>query len=120
MKSINWYYVILFVIVLGCKPKSLPTKFKIDSESVGLYLSHETSKNELDSISLVLKENDILMSYEGSVFFEEGKLRILKLFVQTPDHSGRTSADLVALQFRYIGFEYNKLSGELMIGEMQK
>ena len=110
-----------FLFVLGCTPKDLPTILEMDSTHVLLNVSHMTTRAELDDIVKKLSAEEITMSYEGSEFFENGHLRRLMLTVATPEgNSGRTTADIVTLQYRYFGFKYEKgEKGSFSIGEVR-
>jgi len=112
----------LFIVTLliSCSPKELPTIFTMDDSQVTLKVSHETTRAELEDIRQKLAESGISMGYEGSEFFENNNLRKLVLTVSTPEgNSGKTTADIVALQFRYFGFVYKKgEKGSFKIGEV--
>lgn len=108
----------VLLLLHSCQPKELPTLTEINDKIVSVKLSHQTTKNELESIASQVSKYNIKMDYSGSTFFEDGKLRILSLIVTTPTQSGRTNADLMGLQYRYIGFEYEAVQDKFRIGEM--
>jgi len=95
--------------MVSCQPKELPTILE-QSEGYSLMkVSHQTIKTEFSSMAIKLAEQGIEIDFSKSEFFEDGKLRNLKLAVKTPDgNSGTTSADQVTLQFKYFGFLYQK------------
>lgn len=107
-------------ILFSCQPKDLPTVFDQSEGYAQMKVSHQTKKEELISISQKLADHGIQIDFSKSEFFEDGKLRNLKLAVKTPDGSnGTTSADLVTLQFKYFGFIYKKTgSPTFKIGEI--
>jgi hypothetical protein len=108
------------MLLISCSPKELPTIFTIDGSQVYMKVSHKTTRGELEDIRQKLTEIGIIMSYEGSEFFENNNLRRLVLTVSTPEgNSGKTTADIVALQFLYFGFVYKKgEKGSFKIGEV--
>ncbi|MBK9733704.1 MAG: hypothetical protein IPO92_01540 [Saprospiraceae bacterium] len=75
-----------------------------------LKLSHQSTKTEMSEFSkAIAMDQGIIMDFSTSEFFEDGKLRKLKLTVILPDNTGgKTSADLTTLQFKYYGFQYQK------------
>ena len=99
-----------FLILLSsCQPKDLPTVFTQSEGYALMKISHQTTKTELEQMSIKLAEQGINITFSNSEFFEDGKIRNLKLGVETPDgNRGSTSADIVVLQFNYYGFIYQK------------
>lgn len=93
--------------MIACSPKDLPTEFSTSAEASVLKVSHMTTKSELETISKSLLLSDIILEYDQSEFFEDGRLRTLRLKVLTPAGSGQTSADLTNLQYKYYGFIYD-------------
>lgn len=115
----------LFIFSLGwllisCQPKELPTVLDLTEGYALMKVSHQTTKSELKSMAQKLSEMEIEMDYSGSEFYEDDKLQKLKLIIVTPDgNKGVTTADIVALQFRYFGFLYQKEgSPSFKIGEI--
>lgn len=99
----------LLVFLASCQPKDLPTVFTQSEGYAMMKISHETTKTELEQMSVKLAKQGIKIVFSSSEFFEDGKIRNLKLGVETPDgNRGSTSADLVVLQFKYYGFIYQK------------
>lgn len=108
------------LFLLACQSKNLKTHFEQDQDFAIAKFSNVTTKDEMIEIQKKLKEQGIEMDFSGSEFFDDGKLRNLKLKVTTPGGAGgMTSSDQVTLQFKYWGFKYDK-AGEtsFMIGEM--
>lgn len=107
MKNIIFLFLILGLA--SCQPKELPTVLEQSEGYALMKVSHQTTKAELSSMAIKLAEQGIDIDFSKSEFFEDGKLRNLKLAVKTPDgDSGTTSADQVLLQFKYFGFLYQK------------
>lgn len=118
MNRIFAFGALLFLI--ACQSKNLPTYFEQDQDFALVKFSYSTTKDEMIEIQTKLKGQGIEMDFSGSEFFEDGKLRNLKMKVTSPSGSGgMTSADQVTLQFKYWGFKYDK-AGKIsfMIGEM--
>lgn len=100
----------LFVILMGvsCQPKSLPTVFEVKENYALLKASHEITKPELEKIQAQLAEYDFVLDYSKSQFYEDDKIKVLALTLQTPTGQiGSTSADLVTIQYKYYGFRYD-------------
>jgi len=102
-------FSILAIIMISCQPKNLPTISDIHQEYAEVKISHLTTNDELVSIKSKLKTiSNIDLDFSKSVFFEDGKIQILKMSVMMPDGTkGSGSADLMTLQHKYYGFEYN-------------
>jgi hypothetical protein len=117
------FRIVLISIIgclISCQPKGLPTTFEQKDGYVLVKLSHLTTKAEMTEIAEKAKEQQLVVDFEGSEFFEDGKLRNLKLKVTIPNGSGgMTSADLAKLQFKYWGFRYSRdMKPLLKIGEI--
>lgn len=112
--------LIVLLVLISCSPKELPTVLENTDSRVVMKVSHMTTRAELDDLSAKLAQTGITVDYSGSEFFDNGRLRRLVLMVVTPEgNNGRTTADIVALQFRYFGFEYIKgKNGRFKIGEV--
>lgn len=108
------------ITLASCMPKDLPTSIFQKQDFALVKLSHMTTKDDLQEIQQKLAEQEIGFNYEGSTFFEDNKLQKLSLQVSVPGgHTGRTTADIVALQFKYFGFLYQKDGSPVFrIGEM--
>ena len=105
----NIFLLPLLLLLFSCQPKELPTILEQSEGYALMKVSHQTTKAELSSMVIKLAEQGIDIDFSKSEFFEDGKLRNLKLAVKTPDgNSGATSADQVTLQFKYFGFLYQK------------
>lgn len=105
--------------MLSCQPKNLPTISDIHQDYVEVKISHMTTKEELAEIKSKLSTIcNIEFDYSQSEFFEDGKIQLLKMGVIIPDgNMGSGTADLMTLQFKYYGFEYNlKGNPSLRIG----
>jgi hypothetical protein len=107
------------VFLLSCQ-SNLPTYFEQNQDFALVKFSFSTTKDEMIEIQKKLKGQGIEMDFTGSEFFEDGKLRNLKLKVTTPSGSGgMASADQVTLQFKYFGFKYDKVGDKsFLIGEI--
>jgi hypothetical protein len=118
MNRIFAFGALLFL--LACQSKNLPTYFKQDQDFALVKFSFSTTKDEMIEIQKKLKGQGLEMDFTGSEFFEDGKLRNLKLKVTTPSGSGgMASADQVTLQFKYFGFKYDKVGDKsFLIGEI--
>jgi len=122
MKYIKTISLLLWVFVVSssCSPKELPTILEQGEGYITVKLSHQTTEAEMQNIQKTLAEQGVQFDYEGSVFFEDGRLRQLELTVSIPNvGSGKTRADLMTLQTRYIGFIYHKNQNPVFkIGEI--
>jgi len=105
--------IFALTILVSCEPKPLPTYSDIQEDKVIIKVSHETTRSEMATFYRSLKEShNIEFNYTKSTFFEDGKLRILKLYVTLPSgERATTTADLMTLQKNYYGMIYDK-SGE--------
>ncbi|MFN8337777.1 MAG: hypothetical protein U0T36_02040 [Saprospiraceae bacterium] len=114
------FFVIVFVSIYACQPKDLPTELKQSDGFASMKVSHLTTKQELQEMAQKLAAQEIKIDYSSSEFFDDGKLRNLKLSVVTPGgSSGATNVDGVTLQFKYFGFMYQKDGNPTFkIGEM--
>lgn len=114
------FLLFCFACLLNCQPKELETVFEHEEAYTIVKMSHLTTKDEMTSIKEKLKPSGLDFDYEGSEFFDDGKLRNLQLKLTLPEGSGgMTSADLVTLQFKYWGFIFQKdKKPNLRIGEM--
>ena len=122
MKHVKSIFLLFWVVVFcpSCAPKELPTILEQGDGFITVKLSHQTTESEMQNIQATLAEKRVQFDYNGSVFFENGRLRQLELTVSIPNvGSGRTRADLMTLQTRYIGFVYNKNQNPVFkIGEI--
>jgi len=111
---------IFAISLLSCQPKNLPTILNQSEGYALLKISHETTKDELASITEKLVSQSIQIDYSGSEFYSDGKLKKLSLAVIIPEgNRGVTAADIVALQYRYFGFLYQKEGSPVFkIGEI--
>lgn len=68
-----------------------------------------TTKDQLIKIKTQLKEvSNIDFDYTESTFLEDGRIQFLKIAVKMPDGTiGSGFSDLMNLQYKYYGFEYN-------------
>ena len=99
----------LLSMFISCSPKELPTIFENTDDKIVVKLSHQTTKAEIDNIIAELKAKKIQMDVTGSKFFDDNKLRSLKLTAMWPDGTvGNIAADLMNLQFKYCGFVYDR------------
>lgn len=122
MNYIKITSLLLFGLLLfaSCQPKELPTIIDSGEDFITVKLSHQTTEAEMKAIQKSLSERNVGFDFSGSLFFEDGKLRQLELTVSIPNvGSGRTKADLMTLQTRYMGFIFNKNQNPVFkIGEV--
>lgn len=121
MNIMKCFTLTVLLFLIACKPKNLPTYTTYSDQQVVVKLSHMTTKQDLYMIEKNLNILGFRMNTEGSEFFDDGNLRILKLIITTPTgKTGQTTADLVNLQFKYWGFYYKNLDGSeaFKIGDM--
>jgi superfamily I DNA and RNA helicase len=105
----HFFISLIVLTLLSCQPKDLPTVFELSDETVLVKVSHQTTQSEMKTIAEQLKEKQFQMDFTGSEFYENDKLKNLKLIIITPQgNKGITKADIVALQFKYFGFLYKK------------
>ena len=102
-------FCFLSILCISCKPKNLPTVSDIHEDYAEVKFSHMTTEAEMADIKTKLKQiSNINFTYENSTFLEDGHLQTLKIGAEMPDgNRGSTSTDLMSLQFKYYGFEYN-------------
>ncbi len=99
----------MFFLVASCQPKDLPTVFTQSEGYALMKVSHKTTKSELTDMAQKLTDQGIKLDFAASEFFDDGKIKTLRIGVETPDgNRGSTSADLAILQFKYYGFIYEK------------
>ena len=112
MKTYSGFvFALLTFFLIGCQPKELPSVLTIDGEHIVFKVSHQTTKTELDSFTRELLAKNIVLDLSGTTYLKEGTLQQLKFAVMLADGTiGTKSADLVGLQYRYYGFEYNPKS----------
>jgi len=107
MKYILFSLSLIFILA-SCQPKSLPTVFEVREGYALLKASHEITRVELEKIKSQLAEHDFILDYSKSQFYEDDKIKVLALSLQTPTGQiGSTSADLVTIQYKYYGFRYD-------------
>jgi hypothetical protein len=109
-----------FLLFISCQPKELPTITEAGEDFITVKLSHQSTEAEMKAIQNELSKRNVVFDFSGSVFFEDGRLRQLELTVSIPNvGSGRTKADLMTLQTRYMGFIFNKNQNPVFkIGEV--
>jgi hypothetical protein len=113
------FFATLFVIMCSCKPRDLPTVFKVNGDKIIAKFSHQTTKDDLLFVQNEMAHKNIMMSLRGSEFFNDGRVRILSLTIKFEDGtSGVVKADVVTLQYKYYGFSINDGS-PLYIGFME-
>ena len=112
----NLLIAISFICLLtSCGgPKELPTITKYEATHAEVKLSHETTKAEMDEIIIALdSQYKAQFSYEGSRFFDNGKLRDLKMrILLSSGQSGKGSAMLAHLEYKYYGFVFDIQNAE--------
>jgi hypothetical protein len=113
------FFSSMFVIMCSCKPRDLPTVFKVDGDKVIAMFSYQTTKDDLLFVQNEMAQLNIRMSLRGSEFFKDGRVRILSLTLNFLDGTtGQVKADVVTLQYKYYGFSINHDS-PLYIGFME-
>ena len=105
-------------MLAACQPKSLPTVAEYYESGAIIKLSHETTKSELEIIKQKV-ENDygITVNYSQSTFFDNGRLRDLKILLNEdhPVSRGSFSVPLTNLQFQYHGFRIDIGQGSYFV-----
>lgn len=116
----NIVFLIVATTLFSCMPKELPTVLTMSDDQVTMKVSHQTTQEELTSMASKLEQQNIKIDFTGSTFFKNDRLQKLILRVTMADGtSGMTTADIVALQYRYFGFLYQKAgSPAFKIGEI--
>lgn len=100
---------LITLLFSSCQPKDLPTILDIHEDYAAVKISHMTTKSELELIKSKLSSTaNIQFEFNQSDFFENGNIQSLKMSIVTPEGAkGSGSADLMTLQYKYYGFEYN-------------
>lgn len=103
--------VFLFVGLLaisGCQPKALPTVLTIKGDHIVCKVSHQTTQSELAEFTQKLADMQVKLDLSGTTYLEDDRLQKLQFVVSLPNGMiGTAAADIVGLQYRYYGFEYN-------------
>lgn len=95
-------------LLFSCQPKSLPSIMSAEENHIIFKVSHETTQSEVDEFAKKLLKMRIVLDLTGTTYFENGTMQNLKMAVLFPDGTmGTAAADIVGLQYRYYGFEYN-------------
>ena len=103
----SFLFIALFIIS-GCQPKELPSILTIHGDHIVCKVSHMTSKTEIDDFTRKLAAINVRLDLAGTTYLKDGKLQNLKFVVSLPNGMiGTAAADIVGLQYRYYGFEYN-------------
>lgn len=106
--SMSAFLIIVLFAIMGCQPKSLPGIMTIEGDHIVCKVSHETTKTELEEFTKKLAAINIRMDLTGTAYLEDGRLQKLQFVVSLPNGMiGTAAADIVGLQYRYYGFEYN-------------
>jgi hypothetical protein len=106
---------ISILFICSCKPKELPTIMHIDKDEITMKVSHQTTETEMINFKNQVNEFGVQLDFSKSVFFDDGKLRILSFAVSFPTGQiGTASADLMNLQHKYHGFRYTP-SGNVLL-----
>ena len=110
----------LLLTLVSCMPKDLPTVSNISDHLIEVKMSHMTTQTEMDKIINDLKPHNITMDYSGSRFFDDGKLRDLKLrvYAESGAPSGQCAPTLTKLQYSYYGFIL-KSDGYFFMGSLE-
>ena len=103
----SFLFIALFIIS-GCQPKELPSILNIQRDYIVCKVSHLTTKTEIDDFTRKLAAINVRLDLAGTTYLKDGKLQNLKFVVSLPNGMiGTAAADIVGLQYRYYGFEYN-------------
>jgi len=117
-------YKLLFIFILfgafsSCKPKILPTVTKVTPDEVIAKFSHMTTMGEIAHVAILCAQNDINFQYAGTEFFEDNRVKKLMIQVTLPNgQTGKMSADITNLQYKYYGFMYNS-NGYFKVGQLE-
>ena len=80
----------------------------IQGDHIVCKVSHQTTQSELTAFTKKLLEKNIVLDLTGTQYLEGGTLKQLQFAVMFPDGTiGTAAADIVGLQYRYYGFEFN-------------
>ena len=80
MKNIVFALSLICLLTSCSGPKDLPTITNFGDTKVEVKVSHQTTQSEMDEIVNQLQRRyKAQFSYEGSRFFENGKLRDLQI-----------------------------------------
>lgn len=101
-------FACLLLSLSACQPKNLPTVMTIQGDHIVCKVSHQTTQSELTAFTKKLLEKNIVLDLTGTQYLEGGTLKQLQFAVMFPDGTiGTAAADIVGLQYRYYGFEFN-------------
>ncbi len=105
-------FACLLLSLSACQPKNLPTVMTIQGDHIVCKVSHQTTQSELTAFTKKLLEKNIVLDLTGTQYLEGGTLKQLQFAVMFPDGTiGTAAADIVGLQYRYYGFEFNPSAG---------
>ena len=116
------FFLSILLVNFSCSPKELPTSIVLNDNVIEVKFSYMTTKDEMIEVKSQLKDQyNIEMQFEGSRFFENGKLRDLNLKVTLPNGTGGTTSSMYAiLETKYVGFRIrqNEEDTPLQIGTL--
>jgi hypothetical protein len=108
----------LLTFMISCQPKDLPTVIDIKENAFTVKFSHMTTKSEIEDVAKKVAFTGGELDYSQSSFFDDGKLKTLKLTLKSPlGHVGTTRSELMGLQYGYVGFSFGP-DGSMSIGKM--
>lgn len=100
--------LIALFVISGCQPKELPSILTIQGDHIVCKVSHMTTKTEMDDFTRKLAAINVRLDLTGTTYLKDGKLQNLQFVVSLPNGMiGTAATDIVGLQYRYYGFEYN-------------
>lgn len=102
------FLLIALFVISGCQPKELPSILTFQGGHIVCKVSHMTTKTEMDAFTRKLAANNVRLDLSGTTYLKDGKLQNLQFVVSLPNGMiGTAATDIVGLQYRYYGFEYN-------------
>jgi len=117
----KYIYLIISIMIFGyaCSPKDLPTVADISEEHILIKCSHLTTKSEIEEITSKLAEShDLEFDCSNCKFNKEEKLEaFFASILQDGAKLASCSADLMALQYKYYGFEMEIKDDQMVYGK---
>lgn len=111
-------FMSIIVVYSSCKPKDLPTIKSVTQNEVIAKFSHMSTMADISEVAYLCLQNNIDFQYVGTEFYEDNRLKTLKIQVTLPNgQTGKMSADITNLQYKYYGFVYNS-NGHFKVGQL--
>jgi len=108
--------VFSFFLFASCNNKELPTKIELTDTSILVLLSYQSTQSEVEQLKTDLQSRyGLTVDDSGTRYFDDGKLRDLKLSVQNSSgKGGSVQAMLFALEKNYWGFQMKVVDGKIV------